>query len=152
MSSDGSHPPDSGNRCRDPQPNIRWSSRSLVEEFGEGLREQRTETPQEDQQSQLPWTLEGFQRMNHQPKSGHGIDVGLLHICSLVFLEILNNCSKSCPWICCLPVDPVSLTGMFCLASVGEDAPHPASSLCVSVEWYLRVSLPCQRRRGQRNR
>jgi hypothetical protein len=54
-----------GKRCRDPQPNIRWSSGSLVEELGEGLRDpMRTLTPQESQQSQLPWTLEGSQRLN----------------------------------------------------------------------------------------
>ena len=30
-----------GNRCRDPQPNIRWVSGSLVEEWEEELREPR---------------------------------------------------------------------------------------------------------------
>jgi len=47
-----------GNRCRDPQPNIRWSSESLVEELGIGFRDlKRTGIPQEDQQNQLTWTL-----------------------------------------------------------------------------------------------
>jgi hypothetical protein len=30
------------------------------------------------------------------------------------------------PQLCCLPVDPVPLTGLFCLASVREDVPSPA--------------------------
>ncbi|EDL81415.1 rCG20617 [Rattus norvegicus] len=32
--------------------------------------------------SQLTWTLEGFQRLNHQPKIDPGPDLALLHICS----------------------------------------------------------------------
>ena len=63
LSSERLHPAASGNRCIDPQPNIRWNLGSLVEDLGERLRDQkRTETPQEDQQSQL--TLWGSQRLN----------------------------------------------------------------------------------------
>ena len=92
LSSERLHPAEDGNRCRDPQPNIRWCS-SLVEELREGLRDlKRTGTPQEDQQSQLTWTLRGSQRLNHQPKSMHGLDQGpLAHIyqtCSLVFKQV----------------------------------------------------------------
>ena len=58
------------------QPNIRWSLGSLIKELGKGLRDpKRTGTPQEDQQSKLTWTLGGSQRMNHQPKSMHGLDL-----------------------------------------------------------------------------
>jgi hypothetical protein len=43
-----------------PYPNIRWSPGSLVEELGERLKDlKRIETPQEDQQSPLTWTLGG---------------------------------------------------------------------------------------------
>jgi hypothetical protein len=63
---------------RDPQPNIRWSSESLVEELVEGLRDlKEIGTPQEDQQSQLTYSLGGSQRLNHQLKSKHGLDLGL---------------------------------------------------------------------------
>jgi hypothetical protein len=30
------------------------------------------------------------------------------------------------PQFCCLPVNPISLTGLLCLTSVGEDAPSPS--------------------------
>jgi hypothetical protein len=32
-------------------------------------------TPQEDQQSQLTWTLGGSQRLSYQPKSIYGLDL-----------------------------------------------------------------------------
>jgi hypothetical protein len=65
-------------------PNIRWSSGSLMEELGEGLRDlKRTGTPQEDQQSQLSWTFGGSQRLNHdKPKNEHKLDLCPLHKCS----------------------------------------------------------------------
>jgi len=34
----------------------------------------------EDQQIQLTWTLEDSQRLNHQPKSMHGLDLSLLQV------------------------------------------------------------------------
>jgi hypothetical protein len=37
---------------------------------------------QEDQKSQLTRTLGGFQRLNHQPKSLHGLDLGPL-LCTM---------------------------------------------------------------------
>ena len=50
--------------------NIRWSSKSLVENLGEQLRNlEQIGTPQEDQQSQLTWTLGGLQKLSHQSKS-----------------------------------------------------------------------------------
>lgn len=43
---------------RDPQSNIEWSSGTLIEELGEGLRALKCmRTPQKDQLSQLAWTL-----------------------------------------------------------------------------------------------
>ena len=33
--------------------------------------------PQEDQQSQLTWTLGDSQSLNHQPKNIHGLDLDL---------------------------------------------------------------------------
>ena len=51
------HPAAKGDKCRDPQPNIRWCRRTVVAERGpEGSR-----TPQEDQQSQLAWAHGGSQ-------------------------------------------------------------------------------------------
>ena len=44
---------------------------------GEGLRNlEGIGTLQEDQQSQLTWTLGGFQRLNLEPKSINGLGVG----------------------------------------------------------------------------
>ena len=105
-------PADNGIRYREPQPNIRWSSGDLSEESGEGLWDpKRTGTPQEDQQYQLVWILEGFQRLNHQPKSEHGLDLAppphthMEQMCSLVFiwvsqeLEWGQSLTSVCLWI-----------------------------------------------------
>ena len=67
LSSERLHPAADGNRCRDPQPHIRWSLGSLIEELGEGLKDQKgTGIPQEDQERQDTWTHGGFQRLHHQ--------------------------------------------------------------------------------------
>ncbi|EDL37377.1 mCG1046215, partial [Mus musculus] len=76
-----------------PQSNIKWSLGTLVEELWEGLQAlKEIGTLQEDQQSQLTWTTRGSQKLNHQPKSIHRLDLGLLahmeQICSLVFMWI----------------------------------------------------------------
>jgi hypothetical protein len=48
-----------------------------MEDQEEGLQAQkRIETSQEDQQSQLTWTL-GALRLNYQPKNIHRLDLGL---------------------------------------------------------------------------
>jgi hypothetical protein len=48
-----------------------------MELFREGMRALKAiGTPQEDQQSPLTWTLGGSQRLNHQPKSKHGLHLG----------------------------------------------------------------------------
>jgi hypothetical protein len=75
-----------------PQPNVRWSLGSLVKDCGTVLSElEGLRTPQEDLQSQLTWARgaggrkeaeESSQRLNHQPKSIHGLDLGPLHIFS----------------------------------------------------------------------
>ena len=60
------------NRFRHPQPNSAWSLGMFMEEEKEELQTSKeTQTPQEDQQSQLTWTL------NHQPKNMHRLDLGL---------------------------------------------------------------------------
>ena len=69
----------------------------------------------------------GSQKMNHQPKSIHGLDLGPLahmeQMCSLVF-----NWNGCYPKSCCLSVGYILLAGLSCLASVGEDAPSPAKT------------------------
>lgn len=86
--------------------------------------------------SQLTWTLEGFQRLNHQPKIDPGPDLALLHICSRCAGWSLcwfpNNWNGGYPWISCLPIDPVPLTGLPCLASVGKEMSSPAVTCAVS--------------------
>jgi len=44
--------------------------------------------------SQDPW---GSQSLIRQPKNLHGLDLGPLHICSLVFMWVLNNWSRAVP-------------------------------------------------------
>ena len=67
-----------------------WESYGRVGRRIEGPKEDRTS--QEDQLSQLTWTLGSSQRLIHQPKSMHRLDVALLSImeqmCSLVFMQI----------------------------------------------------------------
>jgi hypothetical protein len=51
-----------------------------VEELKEGSRvPERIGTPQEDQQSQLIWTLEGLSEIGPSTKSTHQLDLGLPH-------------------------------------------------------------------------
>jgi hypothetical protein len=50
---------------------------SPVEELRERLRDpNRRGIPQEDNQSQLIWTLLGSQRLNCEPSNKHGLDLG----------------------------------------------------------------------------
>lgn len=74
-------------------------------------------------------------------RSKHRLDLSPLHICSRCSAwsscRCSNNWIRGCPWLHCLPVDPVHQTGLPGLASVGEDAPNPAVTWCVRVRWYL---------------
>jgi hypothetical protein len=64
------YPAANGNRCRNPQPNIRVSSGILVEGLETGLQVlEVSRTPHEDLKSQLTWAHKGSQRLKHQPKS-----------------------------------------------------------------------------------
>ena len=67
----------------------------------------------------------GSQRMSHQPKNIHRLNLGLpvhmLQMCSLTFMWVLNNFSVGYPKSCCLYVGYVLLARLPCLASVGED-------------------------------
>ena len=83
MSSERLHPAADGNRCRDSQPNIRWSSWSLVGELGDRLGDPKRIGTQQENQSQLTWILGGFKGLSHQPKSIHGLELApYIHICS----------------------------------------------------------------------
>ena len=80
LTKDGSlerlYPGTDGNIYRDPQLNIKWSLGK------EGLKNpERPRTPQENLQSQLTWAHRGSQRLNCQPESVHGMDLGPLYIC-----------------------------------------------------------------------
>lgn len=93
---------------RHPLLNIRWSAMSLMEELRKGLMNlKKTGYPQEDQQSQLTWTLAGHKRLNYQPNSEHGLDLGLLQICNgcatWSTFRYPNNRSRVSPWNCGLP-------------------------------------------------
>jgi hypothetical protein len=70
------HPAADSDKCIHPQLNIGWKLGTLMEELGKGLRAPKEiGTPQEEQQSQLTWTLGGSQRLSHQSKSIHGLDL-----------------------------------------------------------------------------
>jgi hypothetical protein len=56
---------------------IRWRSRSLVEEWGTELNKpEGSRTPLKDLQSQLTWFHGNSKRLNHQPKSIQRLDLG----------------------------------------------------------------------------
>jgi hypothetical protein len=78
MSSERLDPADDGNRCKDPQTlgralGVLWREKRRIE-VANGV------TPHEDIQSQLTWAGGSSQRLNHQPKSVQGLDLGPLHI------------------------------------------------------------------------
>jgi hypothetical protein len=84
-------------------------------------------TLQEDLQSQLTWVHGGSQRWNHQAKSMHGLELGLLHIfrrCAALSPHGFPNNWAVC--LCSLPLDPFPLAGLLCLASVKKDEFSPA--------------------------
>jgi hypothetical protein len=68
-----------------------------------------------------------FQRLNHQPKNIHGLDLGLpahmWQMDSSVFMWVSNNWSGGYSKGSCLYVGHVLLAGLPCLALVGGDAP-----------------------------
>ena len=99
-----------------------------MEELRERLRDtERIGTPHE-QQSQLTWTLESFQRLNHQPSMGWTlascIYVADMHL-GLHESPSTTRAGTVLDPVNCLPVDPIP-TGLSCLASVEEDVPSPA--------------------------
>ena len=77
-----------------------------MEELEKGLRElEGIGTPEEDQQRQLTWTAEDSQKLNHQPRSIHRLDLPiphpLLHTGSKCAVGTLSgspdNWSRGCP-------------------------------------------------------
>ena len=73
-----------------------------MEELGEGLKELKGKaTLQKEQQYQIIWTPQNFQRLNYQPKSIH--------------------------WWVCNPWNICS-RGLPCLALLGEDVPDPVET------------------------
>ena len=95
-----------------------------MEELRERLRDtERIGTPQE-QQSQLTWTIRSSQRLNHQPKREHGLDLGCLLSSSAAWFssESQNNKDRSSHKSCDLSVGWVLLSGLPSVASVREEA------------------------------
>jgi hypothetical protein len=78
LSSERFHPTADSDRCRHPQPNSRWSLRTLMEEWEEGLLALKgieTSTGRPTESTNLdPWD---FQGLNHQPKNIPGLDLDL---------------------------------------------------------------------------
>jgi hypothetical protein len=113
-----------------------------MEELRERLRDcKRTGTPQEDQQSQLTCTFGDSQRLNHQPKSEHGLDIGPLHVCNRWAAWSSCGSSKQLePGLSlsllpiCLAVSPISPNGQSWLALVGEDVRGHTVTRCAKWE------------------
>jgi hypothetical protein len=85
--------------CNNPQPNIRWSLGSLVEEWGIELsKSEGSRTPQDLESTHLEPRGQGggSQRLNYQPKSMQGVDLGPLHICSKY--AAWSSCGSSNNW------------------------------------------------------
>ena len=73
-----------------------------MEELGEWLRATKgRETPQKEQQSQLNWTLGGYQRLTHQPKSVHGLNLAISMYVADVQLGLHVGSSKT--WVGAIP-------------------------------------------------
>jgi hypothetical protein len=73
----------------------------------------------------------GSQKMNHQPKSIHGLEVApstLVAEVQLTLYEDLNNWSEGYSKSFCLSMRYVLLAGRSCLASVEEDVPRPTET------------------------
>ena len=68
-------------------------------------------------------------------------------MCSLVFMQVLNNWSRGYPRSCCLRVGYVLLAGLPCLASVGEDC--LASERCEMPGWEGIPKGPTGSERGE---
>ena len=113
-----------------------------------------TKEDREDQQSQITWTLVSSQTLSHQSKSILRLDLGS-HTSSRWAAWSSwgspNNWSGGCPWTCCLPVDPVPLTGLSCLASEEEDVPSLIETWCTRVGWYPVEASTLSEEKGRGN-
>jgi len=94
----------------------------------------KTGTPQE---IQLSWTLGGFQRLNHQPRSEHGLGLGICNRSAAWFHAGSPTGAEDVPESVAR-LDSVPLVGLSYLASVGEDSPSPVVVLCEGREAVWR--------------
>lgn len=109
LSSEKFHPAADGRRWRDPQPNTRWSSGSLVRvgDRIEGAGRVKYTTRRPTESSNLDQG--DSQRLNYQPKSICGLYISPLHICSRYKVRPLSL------------LYPLPLSGLPCLASMEKD-------------------------------
>ena len=87
----------------------------------------------------------GSQSLNHQPKSIHEVDLGLLHICSTCAAWsswVLNNWSGGYSKSLCLFVGYILLAGLPCLASMREETPNLAETWSARVRRIWRGESP----------
>jgi hypothetical protein len=130
------HPAVNRNRCShklDGAQGILWNSWERIE----GPKENRDSTRKPTDSTNLDYWE--FQRLNHQPKSKHGLYLPPpcpLHICSRY--TAWSSCESPKSRALSLNLLPayVSLTRLLCLASVEEDMPSPSVTSCARMGWY----------------
>lgn len=88
-------------------------------------------------QKQTTLVHRASQRLNHQPNSMHGMDLGPIYICNRYVTwsshGTPNHWSRGCClWVCSLPFEAISLIGLTCLASMEEDLPT------LNATWYAK--------------
>ena len=119
-----------------------------------GTQEDRDSTGRPTESSNLDFG--GSQRLNHQLKIKHRLDP--LHICSRCAgwssCWFPNNWSRRLSPNLLPALNPILLTGLPCLTSVGEDAPVLQwldvcvwVGVCIVAGWYLEGTHSSQRRR-----
>jgi hypothetical protein len=142
LSSKRLYPEADWNRCR---------SGTLREELEEGLRALKQRwTLQEDQQSQLTWTIGSSQRLSHQPKNTHRLELGPQHICSRHAVQALHappsrNWSGGSPKCCSLLWYPFPhKTHLYSLSElIFQDGGNTWGEPTISEKgwWWERVSV-----------
>ena len=72
-----------------------------------------------------------------------------LHICKRCATWSLCVSFQQLKWRLSLKLNPVPLTGLNCLTSLGEDVPSPAMTWGAMVGWYTKQPFPFPEKKGR---